>query len=317
MLAAIGILFHSALLTGVATVQKILDLVNFEAMATQFATQAIEFLPRVVAATLIIIAAYLISRITRVLLRKALQKANFQNVLIGLLVDNAYHYTIVILGLIMALSQLGVNVAAALAGVGVAGIAIGFAAQDSVANVISGILIFWDKPFVVGDYIRTEGHYGKVSNITLRTTRIRTPQNTYIVVPNKRIIDEVLENYSKHGEVRVDVSIGIAYKEDIQAARQALLKAVSDSKDVLDHPSPDVVVEQLGDSSVNLMLRVWIASPEQRQAVLFKLTEEAKCALDDVGIEIPFPHLQLFVDTVEERVWERAQDWALESRQAN
>ena len=282
-------------------------MVDFETMATQFATQFVEFLPRLIAAILIMIAAYIISRVTRVLFRKALQKAHFQEVLIGLLIDSAYHYTIVILGLLMALSQLGVNVAAALAGVGVAGIAIGFAAQDSVANVISGILIFWDKPFVVGDWIRTEGHYGKVTNITLRTTRIRTPNNSYIVVPNKRIIDEVLENFSKHGEVRVDLSVGIAYKEDIQKARQALLQTVTDFNEILDHPAPDVVVDELGDSSVNLKLRVWVSSADQRQTVLFNLTEKAKHALDDAGIEIPFPHMQLFIDTVEKRVWDQAQ----------
>ena len=287
--------------------QDLLEMVDFETMATQFATQFVEFLPRLIAAILIMIAAYIISRVTRVLFRKALQKAHFQEVLIGLLIDSAYHYTIVILGLLMALSQLGVNVAAALAGVGVAGIAIGFAAQDSVANVISGILIFWDKPFVVGDWIRTEGHYGKVTNITLRTTRIRTPNNSYIVVPNKRIIDEVLENFSKHGEVRVDLSVGIAYKEDIQKARQALLQTVTDFNEILDHPAPDVVVDELGDSSVNLKLRVWVSSADQRQTVLFNLTEKAKHALDDAGIEIPFPHMQLFIDTVEKRVWDQAQ----------
>ena len=287
--------------------QEFLDMVNFEAMATEFATQFVEFLPRLMAAIVILVAAYIISRVTRVLFRKALEKANFQDVLIGLLVDNIYHYTIVILGLLMALSQLGVNVAAALAGVGVAGIAIGFAAQDSVANVISGILIFWDKPFVVGDWILTEGHYGKVTNITLRTTRIRTPKNSYVVVPNKRIIDEVLENYSKHGEVRVDIAIGIAYKEDIDSARKVLLDAIDSYDKILDKPEPDVVVDELGDSSVNLKLRVWVASPNQRQAVFFELTEKAKCALDDAGIEIPFPHLQLFVDTIEERVWSQAE----------
>ncbi|MEO1203230.1 MAG: mechanosensitive ion channel family protein, partial [Pseudomonadota bacterium] len=202
------------------------------------------------------------------------------------------------------LSQLGVNVAAALAGVGVAGIAIGFAAQDSVANVISGILIFWDKPFVVGDWIETEGEYGKVTNITLRTTRIRTPQNTYIVVPNKRIIDEVLENYSKHGEMRVDVTVGIAYKEDISEARAALIESASGVEGVLDDPKPDVVVDELGGSSVNLKVRGWVKTGDDRRRVYFRLAEASKTALDDAGIEIPFPHLQLIVDTVEQRVWD-------------
>ncbi|MDX1500344.1 MAG: mechanosensitive ion channel family protein [Woeseiaceae bacterium] len=285
--------------------QEVWQRLNIESLLTQFVSGFLGYLPNLVAAILIIVAAFLISRGARAVFRKALEKADFEEVLIGLLVDTTLHYVIVILGLLMALSQLGVNVTAALAGVGVAGIAIGFAAQDSVANVISGILIFWDKPFVVGDWIETEGQYGKVTNITLRTTRIRTPQNSYIVVPNKRIIDEVLENYSKHGEVRVDVGVGIAYKEDVDKARKVLLDALEGADDILDNPGPDVVVEELGGSSVNLRLRVWVEAADQRKRVFFRLTELAKKALDDAGIEIPFPHLQLIVDTVEERVWEQ------------
>lgn len=282
--------------------QDFVDVVNFQDLMTQ----AVEFLPRLFIAIGIVIAAVVLFRITRVALEKVLEKADFQPVLTNLLVDKLYRYTILALGLIMAVDQLGVNVAAALAGLGVAGIAVGFAAQDSVANVISGILIFWDKPFVVGDWISTEGQYGKVTNITLRTTRIRTPKNTYVVVPNKRIIDELLENHSKHGELRVDVPVGIAYKEDIDKAREVLLEAAKNIDNALDDPAPDVVVDELGGSSVNLKIRVWISEAAEQRKTFFELTEAAKKALDEVGIEIPFPHLQLFVDNVEDQVWSQA-----------
>jgi len=222
--------------------------------------------------------------------------------LIQLMVDNLYRYAVMIVGLVMAADQLGINVAAALAGIGVAGLALGFAAQDSVANVISGILIFWDKPFAVGDWIETEGNYGRVAEITLRTTRVRTNRNTYVVVPNKTVIDAVLENYSKHGELRVDVPVGIAYKEDILKAREVLLEAVRSLPGVMEQPEPDVVVESLGDSSVNLQVRVWIESADALPSRKFAVVEASKLALDAAGIQIPFPHLQLFVDDVEERV---------------
>ena len=289
---------------------QILERLNVQELLTDFVAGFLAFLPALFAAIIILIVAYVISRAVRAVLRQALKRANFEAVLIDLLVDTVIHYVIVILGLLMALSQLGVNVTAALAGVGVAGIAIGFAAQDSVANVISGILIFWDKPFMVGDWIETEGQYGKVTNITLRTTRIRTPQNSYIVVPNQRLIDEVLENFSKHGEVRVDVVIGIAYKEDIGKSREVLLQAVKSVSGVLDSPKPDVVVDELAGSSVNLKLRAWIEKAGDRRGMYFKLNEAAKIALDEAGIEIPFPHLQLFLDTVEDRVWEGARTLA-------
>lgn len=286
--------------------ESLLDKLNLQELVTEFVKSFLAFLPSLLLAVLIIAAAFLVSRAVRTVARKALERANFNEVLIGLLVDTVLHYAIVILGLVMALSQMGVNVGAALAGIGVVGIAVGFAAQDSVANIISGFLIFWDKPFEVGDWIETEGHYGKVSDITLRTTRIRTAGNTFVVIPNKRIIDEVLENYSKHGQVRVDAIVGIAYKEDVAAARETLLAAVSDMDDVLDDPAPDVVVGELGGSSVNLKVRAWVESADARRRVFFRLNEIAKSALDEADIEIPFPHLQLIVDTVEDRVWEGA-----------
>jgi small conductance mechanosensitive channel len=268
-------------------------------------TQLVEFLPRFATAVVIIIVAVMFYRISRKVLVKGFEKADFQPALTGLLVENIYRYAIYVIAMIMALDQLGVNVTAALAGVGVLGLAMGFAAQDSVANVISGILIFWDKPFEVGDWIETEGEYGKVTEITLRTTRIRTPRNTYVVVPNKRVIDEVLENYSKHGELRVDAVVGIAYKEDIQEARKVLLAAVKEVEGVLDDPATDVVVDELGGSSVNLKVRVWIAEAERNRATYFRLLEASKLALDEAGIKIPFPHLQLFVDNVEKPVWDK------------
>ncbi len=282
--------------------QDLIEAVNLQQLATQLA----EFLPRLFIAIAIVVLTILFLKLTRNWLKKALLKARFDRVLIALLVDNAYFYLVLTFGVIMALGQLGVNITAALAGLGVAGIAIGFAAQDTVANFIAGILIFWDKPFIVGDWIETEGQYGKVTNITLRTTRIRTPKNTYIVIPNKRIIDEVLENYSKHGEFRVEVPVGIAYKEDIDKARAALLKAANSCDSALPEPKPDVIVYALGDSSVNLKIRVWVDNAEDNKKTYFALTEAAKKALDSAGIEIPFPHLQLFVDNVEDRVWESA-----------
>lgn len=177
----------------------------------QIATQIVEYLPKLFIAAGILLVAWLFIRLSRPWLVRVLEHADFQGVLINLLVDNLYRYTILVVAGIMALDQLGVNVAAALAGVGVVGLAVGFAAQDAFANVISGILIFWDKPFVIGDWIQTRDEYGKVTNITLRTTRLRTPRNTFIVIPNRRIIDEVLENFSKHGNLRIDVPVGIAY----------------------------------------------------------------------------------------------------------
>ncbi len=261
----------------------------------------IDFAPKILAAILVLLAFWLAYRLTRRPLSAVMRKAKINEKLVDLLVNSIYRYTLLIVGLVMGASQLGINVGAALAGLGVAGIAVGFAAQDSLANLIAGILIFWDKPFVVGDFIDAEGQYGRVSDITLRSTRIRTPQNKFVVIPNKRIIDTVLVNHTKNGELRVDVAVGIAYKEDIPKAREAILAAAAEMGGLRDEPAPSVVVDGLGDSSVDLKVRVWIDRAADERATSYTLTETAKLALDRAGIEIPFPHLQLFVDEVAEK----------------
>lgn len=263
------------------------------------------FLPRLMAALLVLAASWVVLRVTRPTLRRLLRRADFADALVHLLVDNVYRFSLWAVALIMALGQLGVNVAAALAGLGVAGLAVGFAAQDSLENTIAGFLIFWDKPFVVGDYITTQDRYGRVNNITMRTTRIRTPDNTYIVIPNAQIIEDVLVNHSQHGETRIQVPLGIAYGADIREARDVLLEAAGETEGVLSHPAPDVVLKELGDSSVNLSVRVWTERAADERAVLFRCLENCKIALDEAGIEIPFPHLQLFLDDVKDPVWDR------------
>jgi small-conductance mechanosensitive channel len=144
-----------------------------------------------------------------------------------------------------------------------------------------------------------------VEDITLRSTRIRTPRNTYVIIPNKNIIDAVLENNSKQGEIRIDVPVGIAYKEDIRAARKVILEALPPDEIIRTEPAPEVVVTELGGSSVNLSVRVWIDEGKDEQRTFARVLETAKLALDAAGIQIPYPHLQLFVDDVEERVVEK------------
>ena len=136
----------------------------------------------------------------------------------------------------------------------------------------------------------------------MRTTRIQTAQNSYVVIPNKAIVDSDVQNLSKYGDYRVDVPIGIAYKEDISAAREVLLACVKGDKDIKEQPVPQVAVVSLGSSSVDLALRVWIGDARQEPAVMAGYIEKAKRALDAAGIQIPYPHLQLFIDGIEDSV---------------
>lgn len=275
----------------------------------------LDFLPKLGVAIIIMLLFWLFYRITRTPIILMLRRAGFAQALIHLLVNNLYKFIIFGLGLVMSISQLGVNIATALAGIGVLGIAIGFAAQETLANVIAGFLIFWDRPFEVGHFIETQDEYGEVRDITMRTTRIRTPENTFVVIPNTKIMGELLINHSMYGETRVDVPVRIAYKHRISDAREALLAAVRDLDGVLKEPPPSVVVKELGDSSVNLEVRVWIANSARERPTFFRTLEAAKDALDEAGIEMPFPHRQLILDNVEDRVWKGAARFRGESEE--
>ena len=269
----------------------------------QLSQMVTAFVPKLVAAVLVFLLFWVILRITRRPIRAALARAGFADALIRLMVDNLYKGTVLLLGAVMAASQVGINVGAALAGIGVVGVAVGFAAQETLANMIAGFLVFWDRPFKIGDYITAHGLYGEVTEITMRTTRIKTMENTYVVVPNSQIIGDVLVNHSMYGETRVNVPVGIAYKEQIAEARTVLLAAVDGLDGVMAEPAPTVVVTELDNSSVNLLVRVWIDDACDERPVFHRVMEASKVALDRAGIEIPYPHLQLFVDNVQDRVW--------------
>ncbi len=270
----------------------------------QLLTTAVERLPGVAAAIVIFLVFWAGYRLLRLPARATLLGAGLAEPLVEMLVDNVFKYSALIFGIVMAADQIGINVAAALGAIGVAGIAVGFAAQDTLSNIIAGFLIFIDKPFLVGDWVDVAGEKGEVAEITMRTTRIKTKNNTWIIIPNKKIIDEVLINHSKRGATRIDVPLGIAYKEYIPKAREVLLEALADVPHLLDDPPPDVVVTGLGASSVDLEVRAWIDQASNEPSISAAIIESSKLALDAAGIEIPFPHLQLFVDDVKAPVWE-------------
>ncbi len=255
----------------------------------------ISFLPNILSAFVVAVSAYIVFKIISFSLIKILKKSKVEKALINIILTIT-KVVFFIFSVLMIASQLGVNVAAALAGIGVVGIAIGFASQDALSNIIAGFIIFLDKPFRVGDYITYEDKYGKIEEITIRSTRIRTQDNTYVVIPNQKIINEVVVDHTTNGNTRVVVSVNIAYKESIDEAREVIVNAVSKIEGVLDFPKPDVVVDSLGDFAVKLLVRVWVADASIERKIHFISLEIVKKALDEAKIQIPFPHLQLFVE---------------------
>lgn len=247
----------------------------------------------IVLAILILFGGYIFFKLTAALFRKALLRSKIQDAFARLLIDNVYKVLILVLTLIAAAGQLGINVVAPLAGIGILGIAVGFAAQDSLSNIIAGFLIFFDKPFRVRDYVTIGEHYGRVELITMRSTRIRTQDNKYVVIPNQKIINEILVDHSTNGDTRLLVPVTIEFEASIDDARAAILKEIRLMEGILEKPDPDVVVESLAASGMDLLVRFWIPSASDERKYHFEATEATKRALDGAGIAVAYPHMKM------------------------
>jgi len=239
---------------------------------------------------------YIIYRVLYLTLEQALDRSeNIEPGLQSLLLKTFRVASFFFIGTVV-LDQLGVNVAVLVGGLGIAGIVAGFAARDSLENFIAGVTVLVDKPFQVGDYIEIDDQYGQVDEITLRSTRLRTVRNRIMVLPNTHMITQQLMNHTKRKVLRIDISFGIAYKEFPDEAREALLPLFEDDDRVLSEPSPSVVVTEMADSSVNMALRFYTRHPSQEVPLRWEYTEKVRETLREAGIEIPFPHRQLFLD---------------------
>ncbi|MGD2023844.1 MAG: mechanosensitive ion channel family protein, partial [Desulfobacterales bacterium] len=203
---------------------------------------------------------------------------------------------------IISLDLLGLNVVPFIAGAGVAGVAIGFAAKDTLSNLIAGILLIIDRPFEVGDRIEVwsapagTATWGDVIDIGLRATKIKTTDNIVIIIPNNEIMVRDIINYTTITEkIRLRINIGIAYDADMQTAKDIILSVADATEWVAKEPPPVVVVKNFGDSSVDLQLRVWIDDARKRMRTISNITDRVKTAFDEQGIEIPYPKRDIYI----------------------
>lgn len=256
----------------------------------------VSFIPKLLGALFVFLLFYAVYRILGAVLSRVLSRSRRVDSGLRSLLIKSYRVVALIFIGTMVLSQFGVNVAALLAGLSIAGIAVGFAARDTLENFISGITIMLDKPFRIGDNIEVEDTFGTVEEITLRSTRLRTLNNQIAVLPNIQMISQKLVNHTMLNTVRVVVPFGIAYKEYPQEAREVALQTTEgDDRLHPDYP-PTVVVTKMNDSSVDMELRLYLRNPKLEVPVRFEYLEKVREALREADIEIPFPHLQLFVD---------------------
>lgn len=202
-------------------------------------------------------------------------------------------YGILVLGLITALDSVGIKTSAVLASLGIVGLTIGFAARDSLSNLISGLIIFLDRPFVIGDLVEVDGKYGQVNRITLRSTRIVTPDGKMLAVPNMDVVNKTVTSYTNFPNLRLDIDVTIGVNEDLEKARSVMLALVEDREIFMAEPAPSVVVQQLNDYNVLIELRVWIHNEREHGDLRFKLREAIYNAFNKAGIEMPYETVQL------------------------
>ena len=171
-------------------------------------------------------------------------------------------------------------------------LAIGFAMQDVLKNFVAGVFIFTEKPFKIGDWIEWDGNSGVVEDISLRITRLRTFDNELLTVPNGQLTDSVVKNPVDADKLRLKFVFGIGYDDDVEAATEIILEEARAHDGIMDDPEPSVRLTELGDSSVGLQSRIWIANPSRADFVRTRgeYVRRVKARFDEAGIDFPYPH---------------------------
>ena len=241
-----------------------------------------------VAIIILIIGLWLAKKISK-LTQKLIAKRDVDVTLQKFLGD-LIGWILKILVFITAIDQVGIETTSFIAILGAAGLAVGFALQGTLANFAGGALIMFFKPFKVGDLIEAQGELGVVKEIQIFVTKLTSPQNKLIIIPNGILSNGNITNYTEEGKLRVDLTFGVSYDSDIKQTKEVLMQLMLAHPKVMKDPAPTVNVSELADSSVNFAVRPW-TTPGDYWAVYFDLLENGKIELDKAGIEIPYPHV--------------------------
>lgn len=247
------------------------------------------------AVAIFIIGRFIARRLSN-LLRKGLTKANVDRALVSFFA-NILYFVLLAFVLIAALGQIGVETTSFAAAIAAAGLAIGLALQGSLSNFAAGVLIIIFRPFKSGDYVEVNGVGGSVEAISIFTTTLKTPDNKIVIVPNSHVTDGNIVNYSAEATRRVDMVFGCGYDDDILKAKKLLEKIVKADERVLKDPEPQIAVSELGDSSINFVVRPWVKTPDF-WAAKFDITEKVKLEFDKAGISIPYPQRDVHIHEV-------------------
>ena len=268
-----------------------IQLSHYKEIALMYAS---EYGLKIIAALLIfVIGKWLANKLTA-LIKSMMTKAKVDKTLVEFS-ESIIYFSLLLMVIIAALNQLGVNTTSFVAVFGAATLAIGLALQGSFSNIGAAVLIILFRPFKVGDVIEAAGVTGEVTDINLFSTIITPVDKRMVIVPNSSIIGGNITNFSNRDTRRVDHLFGIGYDDDLKLAKETLLEIVNADKRILQEPAPFVAVSELADSSVNFVVRAWTKT-EEYWDVYFDMLETVKLAFDAKGISIPYPQMDIHTD---------------------
>jgi small conductance mechanosensitive channel len=267
---------------------RLLEIFSPESLGTKIGDAVAGIIVGAVVVSVFILLERIVRRFSRPLIEKSGLDETAQS-----FVSTIIRYSVIIIGVLASLSAIGINIDSLLASIGIAGVTIGFAARDAFSNLISGLLIFLDRPFVIGDLVEVGENYGYVDQITLRSTRIITSDGKMLAVPNNEMINQTVSSYTNFPNLRLDIGITIGVNEDIHHVRSLLLEMVKDDENYLENPSPRVVVTALNDYNVAIELQVWLKNERQHVEMRSNLREKIFNKLNEAKVEMPFETLRI------------------------
>lgn len=248
-------------------------------------------------AVLLVVAGLVLARLSRVATVRALgDRLNRQQLM---LIRRAVSYTILILFLISAMRELGFDFGVLLGAAGIVTLALGFASQTSMSNLISGLFMILERSLEIGDVVRIGSTTGEVLTIDLLSTKLRTFDNLLVRIPNETIVKAEITTLTRFPIRRVNIRVGVAYKEDLKRVQEVILEVVDRNPLCLEEPKPILIAQGFGDSSIDYLLGVW-AKRENFLEVRNRLQREIKETFDQEGIEIPFPQRSLHAGSATE-----------------
>ncbi|WP_394907573.1 mechanosensitive ion channel family protein [uncultured Mesonia sp.] len=270
-----------------------MEITEFENYAKEYIDKIIDFLPNLLAAIVILIIGWWLSKVIVKYVRKILSKKDY-GIALEQFLTKIIEYTLKILVFITAINQIGIETTSIIAVIGAAGLAIGLALQGSLANFAGGVIIVILKPFRIGDWIEAQGVSGSVKEISLFYTKINTFGNQLVTVPNGPLANDNIINYTVEGKRKDAITIGISYDADIKQAKDILENLMLEQENIMRDPEPQVVVTELADNSVNLSLRFWALNEHFWDCHWYTI-EEAKRRLDAAEIGIPYPQRDIHI----------------------